>query len=63
MIKKTAENGQNCNIAENLGNFLNYQRYRFQISIAQIEDLNQDCDKIRGSHKIVTRSGRVGSSF
>ena len=33
--------------------FLNYQRYRSQILIAQIEDLNEDCVKFRLSIQFI----------
>ena len=32
--------------------FRNYQRYRSQIKIAQIEDLNEDCVKISRPHLV-----------
>ena len=52
--------------------FLNHQRYRFQILIAQIKDLNKDCVKILFPHLLCfpnnkpTKSvtiglGRIGS--
>ena len=43
--EKTAKNYWNCYVDEKYI-VHNYQRYRFQILIAQIEDLNEDCVKI-----------------
>ena len=54
--------------------FLNYQRYQFQIFIAQIENLNEDSVKIsdpyfiyflrnKPSKSVIARSGRAGLSF
>ena len=52
----------------------NYQRYQFQILIAQIEDLNEDRVKISGPYLVyflrnrpsnsgIAGSGQAGSSF
>ena len=47
MVKKTAENYRKCYIPEKP---IVFQRYRHQILIAQIEDLNEDCVKISGPY-------------
>ena len=50
--EKTAENYQNFYVAEKhiCMYFPDYQRYRSQILIAHIEDLDQDCVKISRPH-------------
>ena len=48
-MQKTDENYRNGYATEN-PLVSNYDRYRFQIFIAQIKDLNQDLDKISFSY-------------
>ena len=53
MMKKLLKNYRNCYVAEKcLNSILLKKRYQFQISIAQIEDLNENCANISRSYHL-----------
>ena len=74
MMKKLLEITEIATLRKSPWLIGNYQRYRLQTFIAEIKDLNEDCDKISGPYliyfmrnkptkSVTAGSGRAGLSF